>query len=122
MKTTGTSVLLHAPKARRHGAPKPSVGTVSVSVTCDGAARLTLSAAVYELPRGRHSKLAAWGASVRGSAAVKRKLTLVLHLSHSALTGLGRRATTSALLSLKASGTSGTATSTLAVSRLRGTG
>lgn len=122
MKVTGTSVLLHAPKHRRRGARKPAVGTVSVTVTCDGTARLTLSAAVYELPRGRHSRLATFGASARGSAAVKRKLTLVLHLSRSALTGLGHRATTSALLSLKATGAGGTATSTLAVGRLHGTG
>jgi hypothetical protein len=115
-------VLLHAPKHLRRGQRKPSVGTVAVTVTCDGSARLVLGAAIYELARGRHGKLATFNTSARGTAAARKPLSLVLRLSRSALTGLGRRASTSALLSLKATGAGGSAASTLTVSRLHGTG
>jgi hypothetical protein len=121
MKVASATLLLRAPKRRRHGA-KPSVGTLSVTVTCNGQARINLSAAIYEVARGRHGKLARFGASVRGTAKAKKRLALVLRLSHSALTGLSRKATTSALLSLRATGTGGNATSTLVVGHLRGTG
>jgi Divergent InlB B-repeat domain len=128
LKALSTSILLTAPKKRKHGKlvrPKFAPGALPIVVRCDQGARVTLTATVTE-PIGKKPKrgkqrtktirLGPARISVRGNAGQ----TITLQLPHGLLADLKHHAKMSVALTLAATGSRGTGHVTGRIAALTG--
>ena len=127
VKTTSNKVLLTAPKGKaKKGAPKVKPGTVTVTVKCNEAGKVRLTATLIQLigKKPKHGKQKSKSyklGPVTGSAKAGKALTLTIKLPAAAVTALGKGAGEMVVLTVTDTNANGAGRATTKIAMLRGT-